>query len=114
MARGAPVITNDDVWIDGVNADAVFIDGDGATDAVVINGADGVRIDKLTPDCAGDIRTNPGVSIKLSPLHPRYERAQRSRVLTELSARTRTGTACPVSSAARSASSILTNNICDI
>ena len=31
-----------------------------------------------------DIRDNPGISIKLSALHPRYEYAQRQRVLTEL------------------------------
>lgn len=45
-------------------------------------------IDQLAPHCKGDIRTNPGVSIKLSALHPRYERAQQSRVLSELTART--------------------------
>ena len=31
-----------------------------------------------------DVRTNPGLSVKLSALHPRYERAQSQRVLTEL------------------------------
>ncbi len=31
-----------------------------------------------------DIRTNPGISIKLSALHPRYEFAQRERLITEL------------------------------
>lgn len=45
-------------------------------------------IDQLAPYCKGDIRSNPGVSIKLSALHPRYERAQQSRVLSELTART--------------------------
>ena len=35
-----------------------------------------------------DIRTNPGISIKLSALHPRYEFAQRARVLNELVPRT--------------------------
>ncbi|MEP6344161.1 MAG: bifunctional proline dehydrogenase/L-glutamate gamma-semialdehyde dehydrogenase PutA [Maricaulaceae bacterium] len=34
-----------------------------------------------------DIRTNPGVSIKLSALHPRYELGQKDRVMTELTAR---------------------------
>ncbi len=33
---------------------------------------------------ATDIRDNPGISIKLSALHPRYEFAQRERVLREL------------------------------
>ena len=32
----------------------------------------------------GDTRENPGVSVKLSALHPRYEFAQRRRVLDEL------------------------------
>ncbi len=32
----------------------------------------------------GDVRARPGVSVKLSALHPRYERAQRERVLSEL------------------------------
>ncbi|RVT85496.1 bifunctional proline dehydrogenase/L-glutamate gamma-semialdehyde dehydrogenase PutA [Rhodobacteraceae bacterium CCMM004] len=32
----------------------------------------------------GDIRRNPGISVKLSALHPRYEVAQRDRVLAEL------------------------------
>ena len=35
------------------------------------------------------IRDRPGVSVKLSALHPRYEFAQRARVMTELVARTR-------------------------
>ncbi|MEX0582764.1 MAG: bifunctional proline dehydrogenase/L-glutamate gamma-semialdehyde dehydrogenase PutA, partial [Sneathiella sp.] len=32
----------------------------------------------------GDIRSNPGISVKLSALHPRYEYTQKSRVLDEL------------------------------
>ncbi|PTE19308.1 bifunctional proline dehydrogenase/L-glutamate gamma-semialdehyde dehydrogenase PutA [Phaeovulum veldkampii] len=32
----------------------------------------------------GDIRTNPGISVKLSALHPRYEVAQEARVIAEL------------------------------
>ena len=32
----------------------------------------------------GDIRTNPGISVKLSALHPRYEVAKRARVMAEL------------------------------
>ncbi len=36
-----------------------------------------------------DIRTNPGISVKLSALHPRYEVAQRDRVMTELVPRLR-------------------------
>ncbi len=36
-----------------------------------------------------DIRTNPGISVKLSALHPRYEVAQRDRVMAELVPRLR-------------------------
>ncbi|MBK5923244.1 bifunctional proline dehydrogenase/L-glutamate gamma-semialdehyde dehydrogenase [Rhodovulum sulfidophilum] len=34
-----------------------------------------------------DVRSNPGISIKLSALHPRYEVAQRDRVMAELAPR---------------------------
>ena len=34
----------------------------------------------------GDIRSNPGISVKLSALHPRYEVAKRSRVMVETGA----------------------------
>ncbi len=37
----------------------------------------------------GDIRNNPGISVKLSALHPRYEVANRDKVLTELVPRVR-------------------------
>jgi len=33
---------------------------------------------------SGDIRSNPGISVKLSALHPRYEMAQEARVMEEL------------------------------
>jgi len=46
-------------------------------------------ITELAGACGGDIRSNPGVSVKLSALHPRYEFAQRDRVMTELVARVR-------------------------
>ena len=47
-------------------------------------------ITALAASCkADDIRDNPGISVKLSALHPRYEFAQRDRVMTELVARTR-------------------------
>ena len=36
-----------------------------------------------------DIRTNPGISVKLSALHPRYELAQSDRVMSELVPRVR-------------------------
>ena len=37
---------------------------------------------------AGNVRDNPGVSVKLSALHPRYEFAKRERVMAELVERT--------------------------
>jgi RHH-type proline utilization regulon transcriptional repressor/proline dehydrogenase/delta 1-pyrroline-5-carboxylate dehydrogenase len=37
----------------------------------------------------GDIRSNPGISVKLSALHPRYEVAKRDRVMAELVPRVR-------------------------
>ena len=46
-------------------------------------------IAKLAPHCTSDdIRDNPGISIKLSALHPRYEVQQRDRVMSELVERT--------------------------
>ncbi len=36
-----------------------------------------------------DIRSNPGISVKLSALHPRYEEAKRDRVMAELVPRLR-------------------------
>ncbi|MEQ8658571.1 MAG: bifunctional proline dehydrogenase/L-glutamate gamma-semialdehyde dehydrogenase PutA [Hyphomicrobiales bacterium] len=42
-------------------------------------------IKRLAKEChSGDIRQNPGISIKLSALHPRYELGQRNRVMCEL------------------------------
>ena len=39
--------------------------------------------------CTDDISRNPGISIKLSALHPRYESLQRQRVMEELVPRAR-------------------------
>ncbi|MFQ5625791.1 MAG: bifunctional proline dehydrogenase/L-glutamate gamma-semialdehyde dehydrogenase PutA, partial [Methyloligellaceae bacterium] len=45
----------------------------------------GQAIDAISGACnSDDMRANPGISIKLSALHPRYEFAQRRRVLDEL------------------------------
>ena len=42
-------------------------------------------IASLAPYCkAASVRENPGISVKLSALHPRYEFAQRHRVMAEL------------------------------
>lgn len=47
-------------------------------------------IAQLAPHAkSDDIRENPGISIKLSALHPRYEATQRDRVMRELVASTR-------------------------
>lgn len=46
-------------------------------------------ISALAPACKSkDIRNNPGISVKLSALHSRYEISQYDRVMTELVART--------------------------
>ena len=46
-------------------------------------------ITALAPTCKNqDIRCNPGISVKLSALHPRYEIGQYDRVMSELVART--------------------------
>ena len=46
-------------------------------------------ITALAPACKNkDIRYNPGISVKLSALHPRYEISQHERVMSELVART--------------------------
>ncbi|NAZ36193.1 bifunctional proline dehydrogenase/L-glutamate gamma-semialdehyde dehydrogenase PutA [Rubellimicrobium sp. CFH 75288] len=42
----------------------------------------------VATDCSrGGVARNPGISVKLSALHPRYEEAQRDRVLSELAPR---------------------------
>ena len=47
-------------------------------------------INTLAPHCTrGSVRDNPGISVKLSALHPRYEVAQRERVMVELVEATR-------------------------
>ena len=47
-------------------------------------------IASLAPHCkSASVRDNPGISVKLSALHPRYEFAQRHRVMTELVESTR-------------------------
>ena len=56
-----------------------------AGDALRYARAYGQAIDAIASACdRDDIGTNPGISIKLSALHPRYEVAQDARVMTEL------------------------------
>ncbi|MFP4537305.1 MAG: bifunctional proline dehydrogenase/L-glutamate gamma-semialdehyde dehydrogenase PutA [Dichotomicrobium sp.] len=47
--------------------------------------ADGIC--RLAPSCTGDVADNPGISVKLSALHPRYEYAHKDRVMRELTPR---------------------------
>jgi len=47
----------------------------------------GKAITAIARACKGDIRANPGISVKLSALHPRYEEAQRDLILHELTPR---------------------------
>jgi RHH-type proline utilization regulon transcriptional repressor/proline dehydrogenase/delta 1-pyrroline-5-carboxylate dehydrogenase len=44
-------------------------------------------ISRLAPHCTGDVADNPGISVKLSALHARYEYAQKDRVMRELTPR---------------------------
>lgn len=60
-----------------------------ANDADTYFASYATAITKLTPSCTSDdIADNPGISIKLSALHPRYEEGQRARVMAELVPRT--------------------------
>ena len=43
----------------------------------------------IAANCGGEIQQNPGISVKLSALHPRYEFAQRGQVMDGLLARFR-------------------------
>ncbi|GLQ32112.1 bifunctional proline dehydrogenase/L-glutamate gamma-semialdehyde dehydrogenase PutA [Litoribrevibacter albus] len=54
-------------------------------DAVRYYEAYAKAISELAASChSDDIRTNPGISVKLSALHARYEVGQKDRVMTEL------------------------------
>ena len=54
-------------------------------DALRYQAAYAAAIESIGKGCNGaDIRANPGISVKLSALHPRYEESQRARVLAEL------------------------------
>ncbi|MCY1128246.1 bifunctional proline dehydrogenase/L-glutamate gamma-semialdehyde dehydrogenase PutA [Frigidibacter sp. RF13] len=56
-----------------------------ADDAKRYATAYGLAIDAIAAACdREDIGTNPGISVKLSALHPRYEVAQDARVMAEL------------------------------
>ncbi|WP_375173614.1 bifunctional proline dehydrogenase/L-glutamate gamma-semialdehyde dehydrogenase PutA [Pseudooceanicola sp.] len=58
-------------------------------DAMRYHGAYAQAIAAITAAArSDDIRRNPGISVKLSALHPRYEEAQREEMLPQLVART--------------------------
>ena len=60
-----------------------------ARDAVKYHAAYLAAIRRLAAEArSADIRDNPGISIKLSALHPRYEVGQHARVMQELTAST--------------------------
>ncbi len=55
------------------------------SDALRYHRAYSEAIAELTPSCVhSDIRKNPGISVKLSALHARYEFGQKERVMNEL------------------------------
>lgn len=59
------------------------------TDALKYHRAYSTAIKELAPSCTSDdIRLNPGISVKLSALHARYEVSQQDRVMEELVERT--------------------------
>ncbi|PPK50152.1 bifunctional proline dehydrogenase/L-glutamate gamma-semialdehyde dehydrogenase PutA [Marinobacter persicus] len=53
-------------------------------DAVRYYNAYSNAIDSISKRCKGDVRTNPGISVKLSALLARYEYGQKERVMNEL------------------------------
>ncbi len=61
-----------------------------AADAARNFDAYAASISALGPQCTSrDIRDNPGISIKLSAIHPRYDHTQHDRVMAELVPRVR-------------------------
>ncbi|WP_417525975.1 bifunctional proline dehydrogenase/L-glutamate gamma-semialdehyde dehydrogenase PutA [Marinovum sp.] len=59
-------------------------------DAMRYHAAYGRAIEAIAKGCVhDDVRQNPGISVKLSALHPRYEEAQKDRVAAELYPRLR-------------------------
>ena len=59
-------------------------------DAMRYHAAYGRAIEAIARGCThGDVRRNPGISVKLSALHPRYEEAQKDRVMEHLYPRLR-------------------------
>src|SRR5690606_9420563 len=53
-------------------------------DAVRYHAAYARAISAIAGQAKGDVRSSPGISVKLSALHPRYEYTHRDRVIAEL------------------------------
>ncbi len=53
-------------------------------DAVRYHAAYAKAITSIAKQAKGDVRSSPGISVKLSALHPRYEYTHRDTVMTEL------------------------------
>jgi len=81
MERGAGMETRGYTYSYDMLGEAARTDAD----ALRYQAAYAKAIDSIGVNCKGDdIRANPGISVKLSALHPRYEEGQRDRVMREL------------------------------
>ena len=54
------------------------------TDAIRYHSAYADAITAIAKQAKGDVRSSPGISVKLSALHPRYEYTHRTKVMAEL------------------------------
>ncbi|MEM9139864.1 MAG: bifunctional proline dehydrogenase/L-glutamate gamma-semialdehyde dehydrogenase PutA, partial [Pseudomonadota bacterium] len=77
MERGKPHVANGYTYSYDMLGEAARTDAD----AQRYHGAYAQAIAALAHRATGDIRDNPGISVKLSALHPRYEATQRDRML---------------------------------
>ncbi|MCJ8333389.1 MAG: proline dehydrogenase family protein, partial [Epibacterium sp.] len=85
LKRGGPQVTKGYTYSYDMLGEAALTQADADTFFTAYSDA----ISKLSTECtATDIRENPGISIKLSALHPRYEVSQKTRVMEELVPRT--------------------------
>ena len=56
-------------------------------DAIRYHRAYAKAIDAIAKQAKGDVRSSPGISVKLSALHPRYEYTHHAKVMSELAPR---------------------------
>ncbi len=87
LKRGEPEIRAGYTFSYDMLGEAALTAGDAETYLRAYSAAIAALADRAT---ASDIRDNPGISIKLSALHPRYEVGQKRRVMDELVDRVRT------------------------